>query len=110
MSTDKITIEVLTQRVEVLEKQVLVLMSMSKPLKNSKKLKNIDPDDPPKKKRVSGYILFGNDQRPKLQALLLKDPPIKSTDLMKKIALLWNNLEPKLKNEWNLKAKTLLLS
>lgn len=104
MSTEKITIEVLTQRVEVLEKQVQILMSNSKPNKNSKKLKNIDPDDPPKKKRVSGYILFANDQRPKLKLELLKDGPVKSTDLMKKIALLWNNLEPKLKNEWNLKA------
>lgn len=106
MSTEKITIEVLTQRVEVLEKQVQVLMSISKPLKNPKKIKNIDPDEPPKKKRVSGYILFGNDQRPKLKDLLLKDGPVKSTDLMKKIALLWNNLEPKLKNEWNLKANS----
>ena len=106
MSTEKITIEVLTLRVEVLEKQVALLMANNhpKPDKNNKKDKKTPKSDhdPPKKKRVSGYILFANDYRPKLKA---EQNGLKSTDIMKKIALLWNNLDPKLKNEWNLKAK-----
>ena len=118
MST-KMTIELLSQRIEVLEKQVAALMAdktteSSKSDKKSKKKKSTksdSDDDAPKKKRVSGYILFGkaerNNVKAELEASTEPDTKVKSTEVMKRLGELWKALPQDEREEWNTKAKEL---
>lgn len=118
------TLELLAQRVEILEKQIAALMAdnTTHPDKNSKKHKkdkkssksksdsDID-NDPPKKKQISGYILFGKAERDNVKALLeaqaLPDTKVKSTDVMKRLGQLWKDLDDDTRDQWNAKAKQL---
>lgn len=114
------TLELIAQRVEILEKQMAALMAdkttdPTKPTKKSTKQnkdKKSDTDDqPPKKTRVSGYILFGKAERDnvkaELEAAADPDTKIKSTDVMKRLGELWNALDEPTREEWNAKAKQL---
>lgn len=114
------TIDLLAQRVEILEKQIAALMAdnTTHPDKNSKKHKNHKKsskshtdEDPPKKKQISGYILFGKAERDNVKALLeaqaLPDTKVKSTDVMKRLGQLWKDLPDADRHEWNAKAKQL---
>lgn len=114
-----LTIEVLTERVAVLEKQIALLMSdkaasditqttsntTSKSTKTTKKSKS-DSDDKPKKKRTSGYILFSNAHRDEVKESFASDSDKpKNTEIMKKLALMWKQLDDAQREQWNLKAK-----
>ena len=117
-----ITLDLLAQRLEILEKQMAAAMmpnnttdpanpdKKSKKPKKPKKPTNSDGDDEPtKKKRVSGYILFGKAEREnvkaELEALVLPDTKVKSTEVMKRIGELWKDLPDAEREEWNAKAK-----
>ena len=110
------TLELLAQRVEILEKQMAALMAdNTTPTKKSKKHKNSTKsdtdDDTPKKKRLSGYILFGKAERDnvkaQLEAAALPDTKVKSTEVMKRLGQLWKLLDDDTRNHWNANAKQL---
>ncbi len=107
------TLEILAERVAVLEKQIALLLSEkavdvseTKPTKKSKKVK--DDDDKPKKKRTSGYILYSNAHRDEVKESLTEgDEKPKNTDIMKKLAENWKLLDDNEREKWNTKAKEL---
>ena len=92
------TLELVAQRVEILEKQMAALMA--------------DKTTEPKKKRVSGYILFGKAERDNVKAQLEAaadaDTKVKSTEVMKRLGELWKELPEPTRDEWNAKAKELV--
>ena len=111
-----ITIEVLAERVGVLEKQIALLLSDkavdvsdtkdTKPTKKPKKVK--EDDDKTKKKRTSGYILYSNAHRDEVKESLTEgDEKPKNTDIMKKLAENWKLLSDEDRDKWNTKAKEL---
>jgi hypothetical protein len=106
------TIEMLAQRIETLEKQMATLTSPSEPAKKSKKSKKNDSDDEdkPKVKRVSGYILYSNANRVEVKADLTtknEDATGKfiNNEVMKELGRLWKELPKDEQDEWNSKAK-----
>ena len=109
------TLEILSQRVEALEKQLALLLEnkneqvVEKKPKKSKKPKDESSDDEkPKTKRVSGYILFSNATRDEVRDSLSKgEEKPKNTDIMKELARLWKELSDEDKEPWNAKAKEL---
>tara|TARA_B100001093_G_scaffold133539_1_gene126250 strand:+ start:1646 stop:2023 length:378 start_codon:yes stop_codon:yes gene_type:complete len=115
-----ITIEVLAERVAVLEKQIALLLSDkavdvseskdtkdTKDTKTSKKTKKTKEDDgQPKKKRTSGYILYSNAHRDEVKESLTEgDEKPKNTDIMRKLAENWKLLSDEDRDKWNAKAK-----
>ena len=114
-----ITIEVLAERVAVLEKQLALLLSEkavdvseskdTKDTKAAKKTKKGKEDDgQPKKKRTSGYILYSNAHRDEVKDSLTEgDEKPKNTDIMKKLAENWKLLSDEDRDKWNAKAKEL---
>jgi len=114
-----ITIEVLAERVAVLEKQLALLLSEkavdvseskdTKETKAAKKTKKVkEDDDKPKKKRTSGYILYSNAHRDEVKESLTEgDEKPKNTDIMRKLAENWKLLSDEDRDKWNTKAKEL---
>ena len=110
------SVEILTERVATLEKQLALLLSdkavdvsPTKPAKETKKPKKAkEEEDKPKKKRTSGYILYSNAHRDEVkEALTEGDEKPKNTDIMKKLAENWKLLDDAGREEWNAKAKEL---
>ena len=111
------TLELVAQRVEVLEKQMAMLLAESavditddKPNKKSKKDKKnkTEEEDKPKKKRVSGYILYSNSTRDEVkEALTVDGEKPKNPDIMRELAKNWKNLTAEEQEAWNNKAKEL---
>ena len=109
------TIDMLSQRLEILEKQIATIIEnktdeVEKPKKpkKSKKAKeeSSDSDDKPKPKRTSGYILFSNATRDEVRDNLTNDDEKpKNTDIVRELARLWNELSIDDKAPWNAKAK-----
>ena len=107
------TLEMLTQRVEVLEKQLALHLENNpvdkkekKPKKTKKAKEESSDDEKPKKKRVSGYILFSNANRDDIKTkLTVDDEKPKNTDIMKELAKMWKELSDEERDEWNTKAK-----
>ena len=117
------TIEILAERVVTLESQISELSTkmdelvkvVSKKEKKEKKEKKAkkdavssDDEDKPKKKRVSGYILFSNANRDDVKEKLAEsDEKPKNTEVMKELAKKWKELGDDEKEVWNAKAKEL---
>ena len=117
------TIENVHERVATLESQMSELSTkmdelvkiLSKKEKKEKKEKNAKKDaassedeEKPKKKRVSGYILFSNANRDDVKEKLLEgDEKPKNTEVMKELAKLWKAQDDDEKEVWNVKAKEL---
>ena len=108
------TLELVAQRVEVLEKQMAMLLadktidvSDDKPKKKPKKEKKADSDDDkPKKKRVSGYILYSNANRDEVkEALTVDGEKPKNPDIMRELAKNWKALSEEEQELWKTKAK-----
>ena len=108
------TLELVAQRVEVLEKQMAMLLadkttdvSDDKPKKKAKKDKKADSDDDkPKKKRTSGYILYSNSTRDEVKdALTLDGEKPKNPDIMRELAKNWKALNEDEQEVWKAKAK-----
>ena len=106
------TNEMLITRIEVLEKQLALLLKTDEKVpdlkpKKSKKSPKVETDEP-KKKRTSGYILFSNANRDEVKdALSDGDEKPKNTDIMKELAKRWKELSDEDKEPWNTKAKEL---
>ena len=105
------TLELVAQRVEVLEKQMAMLLAdkteaVPEPKPKPKKSKKEDSDDDkPKKKRISGYILYSNAHREEAKDMLTEgDEKPKNPDVMRKLAEMWKALTEDEQAEWNAKA------
>ena len=118
MST--ITNAQLAQRVEVLEKQLALLLAnhskVSNPVVDEKpvvkktkgakspKKDTSSDDDKPKKKRTSGYIIFSKAMRDDAVAKLSADgATYKNQDVMTELGAMWNALSDDEKDEWRSK-------
>ena len=108
------TIEILAQRVETLEKQMADLLSEKKKTekkakKEKKKSKDTDDDEPKKKKGPSGYLLYSKAMRDDAKEKLAKDSDEKpkSTEVMKELGTMWKALSDDERDGWNEKAKEL---
>ena len=119
------TLELVAQRVEVLEKQMAALLADTpintddkkiktdeKPTKNTKsddkpakKTKKADKEDKPKKKRVSGYLLFSKLTRDEVKQQLFGDDKPKNSEIMVELGKRWKALEDEEREEWNRQAK-----
>ena len=107
--------EILIQRVCVLEKQLAILLADkddSSPVESgptAKKPKKVADPDKPKKKRTSGYIIYSNAHREEVKEQLTgaEGEKPKNTDIMRKLAENWKQLEDADKETWNAKAKEL---
>ena len=90
------TIEILAQKLQLLEKQMTMMMA-DKPTDIS--------DDKPKKKRTSGYIIFSNATRDDVKTQITQgDEKPKNTDVMKELARQWKALSDEERDQWNEKA------
>ena len=118
MST--ITNAQLAQRVEVLEKQLALLLANHSKVSNqvvdekpvvkktkgakSPKKESSSDDDKPKKKRTSGYIIFSKAMRDDAVAKLSADgATYKNQDVMTELGALWKALSDDEKDEWRSK-------
>ena len=111
------SVEVLTNRVEVLEKQLAMLLNDNKSppesngTKKSKKKNNKHPkedegeEDKPKKKRISGYLLFSKVNRDTVKTELFGDDKPKNSEIMIELGKRWKALSDSERDEWNVKAK-----
>ena len=108
------TIEILTQKVQLLETQMTMMLadkttdvSDDKPKKKPKKEKKADSDDDkPKKKRISGYILYSNTTRDEVKdALTVDGEKPKNPDIMRELAKNWKALSEDEQEVWKAKAK-----
>ena len=100
------------QRIEVLEKQMALLLADKKeqpdvkPKKPKKSKKDQDSDDEkPKKKRVSGYLLFSSVHRDEVKQELFGDEKPKNSEIMVELGKRWKALTDEERDEWNVKAK-----
>ena len=110
-------IEILTQKVQLLETQMTMMLadkttdvSDTKPKKKPKKEKKADSDDDkPKKKRISGYILYSNTTRDEVKdALTVDGEKPKNPDIMRELAKNWKALSEEEQEVWKAKAKDLM--
>ena len=114
------TIEMLNERIEALEKQLALVLNnektekpekdiKEKKVKKTKKSEKSDDsdDDKPKKKRANGYILYSNAHRDDVKTRLSEesDEKPKNTDIMKELAKMWKELGDEEKEAWTAKAK-----
>ena len=114
------TIEMLNERIEALEKQLALVLNNEKPEKPEKDIKekkekktkkseksDDSDDDKPKKKRANGYILYSNAHRDDVKTRLSEesDEKPKNTDIMKELAKMWKQLGDEEKEAWTAKAK-----
>ena len=90
------TIEILAERIQALEKQIAMLTKSGKV--KSPKVKG---------SRMSGYILYSKDARDKVVAELSakSDEKVKSSEIMKELGARWKALGDDDKETWNTKAK-----
>ena len=83
---------------------------MEKPKKGKKEKKEKkEKEDKPKKKRVSGYILFQKAMREDVvqtlkDALEEADAKVKQSDVMSELGKMWKALDDEEREEWNDKA------
>ena len=109
------TIEMLNERVEALEKQLALVLntkdvkedkSKAKKAKKSKKSDDSD-DEKPKKKRANGYIVFSNAHRDEVKTKLSEETEEKpkNTEVMKELAKMWKELNDEERSAWTTKAK-----
>tara|TARA_B100001093_G_scaffold461384_1_gene475789 strand:- start:1025 stop:1417 length:393 start_codon:yes stop_codon:yes gene_type:complete len=125
------TLELLVQRVEVLEKQMTELLAdkkksekkakkdkndnssgdddSNKKLSKKQKKNSSDDDEPKKKKGPTGYLLYSNMARNlvKQQLETKNGENPKSTEVMKQLGVAWKALTDDEREEWNNKAKQL---
>jgi len=110
------TIQMLSMRIETLEKQIALLLNEQKvDIKEKKKKKekksqhessSIDEEEPKTKRGSNGYILFCQANRDEVTALgTFGDEKPKNTDIMKQLAQMWQNCDAEEKAMWNAKAK-----
>ena len=102
----------LAKRVEVLEKQIALLLNTEEEPKKVKKVTkkaakaDSSDDEKPKVKRTSGYIIFSNATRDEVKTkLAVGEEKAKNTEVMKELAVMWKALNEEERDEWNAKAQ-----
>jgi hypothetical protein len=129
-STTSMTIDLVVQRIETIEKQLQSLLADKikddKKTKKDKKTKNDDAnsDDTPKKKKTSGYLMHNASKRPDVKEAMEKEIAdanniiqgenanlsedehkplltLKSTDVLSKLAAIWKDLDDNARALWN---------
>ena len=109
----------IVQRVELLEKQVALLLkadvpveavpdAKEKPTKKAKVAKKevIAEEEKPKKKRTSGYLLYSADTREAVKTKLTTGgAKLKNQDIMTELGAMWKALSEEERTKWNDKAK-----
>jgi hypothetical protein len=109
----------INQRVELLEKQVALLLkadvpveavsdAKEKPIKKAKVAKKevIAEEEKPKKKRTSGYLLYSADTREAVKTKLTTGgAKLKNQDIMTELGAMWKALSEEDRTKWNDKAK-----
>ena len=108
------TLQLVAQRVEILEKQMALLLAdkkvdvevkeQKKP-KKTKKDKEASDDEKPKKKRVSGYLLFSSVHRDEVKQELFGEEKPKNSEIMVELGKRWKALTDEEREEWGAKAK-----
>ena len=104
------------QRLELLEKQVALLLKADAPVvaqvpdtkKKSKAAKKevASDEEKPKKKRTSGYLLYSSENREVVKTKLTADgAKLKNQDIMTELGAMWQALSDEEKAVWNDKAK-----
>ena len=73
--------------------------------KKNKKDKDTSDDDKPKKKRVSGYLLFSSVHRDEVKQELFGDDKPKNSEIMVELGKRWKALDDEEREEWGAKAK-----
>jgi hypothetical protein len=128
------TIEMLTNRVENLEKQLALLLKqgntevevktkkepktkkskgessdeVKKPKKEAKSKTDSSDEEVKKKRGTNGYILFSKSVREEVIAkLTVGDEKPKNTEIMKQQAAMWAEVDADEKAQWNAKATEL---
>lgn len=111
------TLEIVSQRVEALEKLMNLIVvkldlteeakAINKKItkKAKKEKKSDDAEDKPKKKRVSGYLLFSSAMRDDVKKELFGDEKPKNSEIMVELGKRWKALSDEERTVWNEKAK-----
>ena len=107
----------IVQRLEIIEKQVALLMKADAPVvplpvtdakKKTKAVKKevSSDEEKPKKKRTSGYLLYSSENREVVKTKLTSDgSKLKNQDIMTELGAMWQALSDEEKAVWNDKAK-----
>ena len=107
----------IVQRLELLEKQVALMLKADAPAVNvpvpdaKKKTKAVkkevsSDEEKPKKKRTSGYLLYSSENREAVKTKLTADgAKLKNQDIMPALGAMWQALSEEEKAVWNDKAK-----
>jgi hypothetical protein len=106
----------IVQRVELLEKQVALLLKADVPVeaapdtkkkvKATKKEIVVSDEEKPKKKRTSGYLIYSAHMRDSVKTKLTTDgAKLKNQDIMTELGAMWKALSEDERTEWNDKAK-----
>ena len=103
---NRMTVRLLSDKYGFDAVEALKSLSIEAEVKKVKKVKK--EKDPSKPKRAAtGYILFGQDVRPKIKE---SKPEIKPKDTVREIAEQWKALSQEKRDEWNTKAKEMASS
>jgi hypothetical protein len=101
----------ITERIELLEKQMAMLISSRESISQvDVKLVKSTPDkankaNKPNKPRTSGYILFSAAMRDETKVKLSADGAnFKNQDIMAEIAFLWKSLSDEQRDDWKTQA------
>lgn len=106
----------ITQRLELLEKQVALLLKADIPVeavpdtkkkvKAAKKEAVVSDEEKPKKKRTSGYLVYSAHMRESVKTKLTSDgAKLKNQDIMTELGAMWKALSDEDRAKWNEKAK-----
>ena len=104
-------VDVISQRIEVLEKQMAALLDDTNTPKNShdksKKTKKTPKDTAePKttKRRLSGYLVFSKAMRDEVKKDLFGDEKPNNSKIMTELGRRWKELNDEERDKWNAKA------
>jgi hypothetical protein len=106
----------IVQRLDLLEKQVALLLKADAPVeavpdtkkkvKAAKKEVVVSDEEKPKKKRTSGYLVYSAHMRDSVKTKLTSDgAKLKNQDIMTELGAMWKALSEDERTEWNDKAK-----
>jgi hypothetical protein len=106
----------ITQRLDLLEKQVALLLKADVPVeavpdtkkkvKAAKKEVVVSDEEKPKKKRTSGYLVYSAHMRDSVKTKLTSDgAKLKNQDIMTELGAMWKALSEDERTVWNDKAK-----
>ena len=102
------TLEIVSKRVEELEKRMAELEQLvsAKPVKETKTSKKSPkkekPEGEPKKRRMTGYLLFARERRAEVKEQL---GDVKPTEVITEVAKQWKALKDEEREGWNTRAK-----